>query len=188
MTGLETRAATDDGKSLGLSGYAAKFNERSALIFGEFYEIIAPGAFTRSLAETTVKALWNHNFDLVLGSTKSGTLRLEEDDVGLRMDIDLPDNEWGRFAHDAVRRGDVDGVSFGFYVRDDDWIYLAEEGYHLRTLLDVDLFEISPTGFPVYADSEVEARSVMRAAGLTTKQERDAELRKLLCEIDLMEV
>ncbi|SIQ06123.1 hypothetical protein SAMN05880570_0495 [Paenibacillus sp. RU4T] len=188
MTGLETRAAPDDAKSLMLTGYAAKFNERSALLFGEFYELIAPGAFARSLAETTVKALWNHNFDLVLGSTKSGTLRLEEDDVGLRMEIDLPDNEWGRFAYDAVRRGDVDGVSFGFYVQDAEWIYLPDEGVHLRTLLDVDLFEISPTGFPAYTDSEVEARSVMEAAGLMTKQARQAEMRKLLCDIHLMEV
>ncbi|WP_254068379.1 HK97 family phage prohead protease [Brevibacillus sp. 7WMA2] len=59
---------------------------------------MAPGAFTRSLGENTIKALWNHRTDYVLGSTKNQTLRLSEDDIGLRFELDLPNNTWGKDA------------------------------------------------------------------------------------------
>ncbi|SFJ44062.1 hypothetical protein SAMN02799624_04532 [Paenibacillus sp. UNC496MF] len=192
MTQLETRATGDDGKKLQISGYAAKFNTRSQLLYGEFYEVISPGAFARSLQDNTVKALWNHNFDIVLGSTKSGTLRLAEDDIGLRMDVDLPDNEWGRFAFDAVQRGDVDGVSFGFSIPEggSDFIYLPDEGYYLRTLIAIDLYEVSPTGFPAYRDTELgaEQRNVQADFGIQPVSARNEEMRSLLCQIELMGV
>nr|WP_083677698.1 HK97 family phage prohead protease [Paenibacillus sp. FSL R7-0337] len=75
-----------------MGGYVVKFNQRSQLIWGEFYERVAAGAFSRSLQENVIKAFWNHRSDFVLGSTKPGTLRLLEDDVGLSFEFDLPNN------------------------------------------------------------------------------------------------
>lgn len=183
----EVRAKEDGTKNV--SGYVVKFNMRSQLIWGEFYERVAKGAFAKSLEENTIKALWNHRSDFVLGSTKNATLRLEEDEIGLRFELDLPNNSWGNDAYESINRGDVDGVSFGFVVRSDSWQYLQTEDVYERTLLDIDLFEISPTPFPAYPDSEVGKRSIEGIPD--TKEDRqkqkqqDVQKRKLLLELEL---
>ncbi|WP_379142349.1 HK97 family phage prohead protease [Paenibacillus sp. sgz500992] len=186
---IEVRSTEGEGESQTqtIGGYVVKFNQRSQLIWGEFYERVAKGAFSRSLQENVIKAFWNHRSDFVLGSTKPGTLRLLEDDVGLSFEIDLPNNTWGNDAFESVRRGDVDGVSFGFYVRSngDAWEYIKEEDVYIRTLLDINLFEVSPTPFPAYLDSEVDQRSIDQL-GITSKEQRKNEKEKLLLEIDLL--
>ncbi|MDN4093568.1 HK97 family phage prohead protease [Brevibacillus agri] len=184
---FEIRAKEDGTKTV--TGYVVKFNKRSQLIWGEFYEKVAKGAFSKSLEENTIKALWNHRSDYILGSTKNGTLRLEEDDIGLRFELDLPNNTWGNDAYESIQRGDTDGVSFGFVVRNDNWEYIKDEDVYERTLLDVDLFEISPTPFPAYPDSEVGKRSMEGIPD--TKEERhkrkeqEIHKRKLLLELEL---
>ncbi|WP_079908265.1 HK97 family phage prohead protease [Paenibacillus sp. 32352] len=170
-----------------ISGYVVKWNMRSQLIWGEFYEKVAKGAFARSLEENTIKMLWDHKTNFVLGSTKSSTLRLQEDDTGLYFECDLPNNSWGNDAFESIQRGDVDGVSFGFYVRDDTWQYLRDDDVYERTLLDVDLFETSPTPFPAYQDSEVNSRSI-ESLGIIPKEQRRLSKEKLLFEIDLLAI
>ncbi|WP_411503472.1 HK97 family phage prohead protease [Brevibacillus centrosporus] len=183
---IEFRSSGDDGSTTNtISGYVVKFNQRSQLIWGEFYEKVAKGAFARSLSENVIKALWNHRSDFVLGSTKNQTLRLWEDNVGLRFECDLPNNTWGRDASESIQRGDVDGVSFGFSVRQDAFTYLKEEDVYERTLIDIDLREVSPTPFPAYPDSEVSQRSIDHM-GITTKEQRKLEKEKILLEIDLL--
>lgn len=161
---------------MAIKGYVVKFNERSQLLYDEWYERVAKGAFAKSLEENTIKALWNHNSDIVLGSTKSKTLKLEEDDIGLRFDLELPNSSQAKDIYESIKRGDVDGVSFGFYIRDngDKWEYLKEEDVYERTLLDIDLIEISPTPFPAYPTSEVGKRS-LEANNLKTREERVLE-------------
>ncbi|RPK29862.1 HK97 family phage prohead protease [Paenibacillus xylanexedens] len=189
---IEIRS-TADGESetntRTIGGYVVKFNQRSQLIWGEFYERVAAGAFSRSLQENTIKAFWNHRSDFVLGSTKNNTLRLWEDGTGLAFELDLPNNTWGNDAFESIQRGDVDGVSFGFYVRSDAWQYLKEEDVYERTLLDVNLFEVSPTPFPAYQDSEVNERSaesLLGQAGHMTREQRKLEAEKLMLELDLL--
>lgn len=152
--------ARDDGQTI-IEGYVVKWNQRSHVMtdwWGDkFVERVAKGAFSRSLSEKDeIVAFWAHKSHMILGSTKAGTLELTEDDVGLRYKIVPPDNTWGRDAVESIRRGDVSGTSFAFYVRKDDWEYLAEEDLYQRTLLDVDLIEISPTPLPAYPDSEAQ--------------------------------
>nr|WP_236871015.1 phage portal protein [Brevibacillus laterosporus] len=74
----------------------------------------AQGAFTRSLEENTVKALWNHRTDYVLGSTQNQTLRLSEDDIGLRFELDLPNNTWGKDVTNLSNVGMLTGVHLVF--------------------------------------------------------------------------
>ncbi len=155
--GLELRE-DEDGKKKTLRGYAAKFEKLSHPLYG-FTEKIRRGAFSRSLKEGNVRALWNHNTDWVLGSTKNGTLRLMEDDIGLKFEIDLPDTTVGRDAGVTVSRGDVDGMSFAFETRKQEWDEKKPDNV-IRTLIDVDLKEISPTAFPAYPQTKVSARSV----------------------------
>jgi len=159
---MEVRS--EEGKPTILRGYAAVFEKLSVPLFG-FREKIRKGAFAKSLEKNNIKALWNHNSDFPLGSTKGGTLKLEEDDKGLRFELELPDNSWGRDAEIAVRRKDVDGVSFGFNVNKDEWDRSNEKG-PIRTLVDVNLIEISPTPFPAYPATSVNARSVLTEQGI----------------------
>jgi HK97 family phage prohead protease len=154
----EVEVRTEEDKPPVITGYAARFDKLSVPLWG-FREKIARGAFAKSLREETIKALWNHNSDMVLGSTKNSTLRLWEDDKGLRFELELPDTSWGRDAQESIRRGDVDGVSFGFETRKDQWEGEDDKNV-VRTLLDVRLIEISPTPFPAYPQTKVSSRSV----------------------------
>lgn len=191
--------ARDDGKTV-IEGYVVKWNERSHIMtdwFGDkFVERVAKGAFSRSLSEKEdIKAFWNHNSDMVLGSTKAGTLELVEDDAGLRYAIVPPDTTWGRDAVESIRRGDVSGTSFAFLTRKDDWEYLAEEDLYQRTLLDVDLIEISPTPLPAYPDSEAqlserslsaESKKKLESVKQAVKGGDDNDRRRLQLELEIM--
>jgi HK97 family phage prohead protease len=148
---------TDDGK-ITARGYAAMFEKLSLPIFN-FKEKIRSGAFKKSLAENNVRALWNHNPDIVLGSTKANTLRLQEDEKGLRFELDLPDTQAGRDAAVLISRGDVEGMSFGFRTITQEWDEKDPKNI-VRTLIDLDLREISPTAFPAYPQTKVKVRSV----------------------------
>lgn len=146
ISGLEMRAE-GDGRTF--TGYAALFNADSEPM-GGFTERIAPGAFTRSLKSHgwDVKLLANHDPGRVLGSTRAKTLRLVEDERGLRVEATLPDNTDGRDIAESIRRGDVDAMSFGFTTQPqgDTW---SADG-KIRTLTDVKLYEVSIVAWPAY--------------------------------------
>jgi HK97 family phage prohead protease len=146
----------DDSPGI-LSGYAATFNDLS-LDLGGFREFLRPGAFTRTLAENDIRALYNHDTSAVLGRTKSGTLRLVENDRGLSFQLDLPNTQLARDLMESVRRGDIDGCSFGFQVRQDQWNDV--EGTPTRELIDLDLHEISIVAYPAYPSTEVALRGL----------------------------
>ena len=148
----------DDGKRT-LNGYAVKWNMNSHPIgYDEFRERFAPGAFTQSLAADDQRALWSHDMSRVLGRTGNGTLRLFEDEIGLRFELDLPNTTLGNDTYETIKRGDVDGVSFGFIPRKQEWDETNESGV-IRTISDAELLEISPVAFPAYPDSAVAVRS-----------------------------
>jgi HK97 family phage prohead protease len=156
---VELRESEDGKRSI--NGYAVKWEQLSEKLgyFFRFREKFAKGAFADSLRNDKQKALWNHNSDFVLGSTKSGTLSLVEDEIGLRFNIDLPENTWGKDAYESIKRGDVDGVSFGFKKEVDEWDESDPDNV-IRTIKKAKLFEVSPTPFPAYPQTEVQARSV----------------------------
>ena len=93
--------------------------------------------------------LCNHETGEVLGSTRAGTLTLEEDGHGLKVRAQLPDTTTGRDAAVLLKRGDIDSMSFGFSVPDggDEW---SSDG-RTRTLKSVRLHEVSIVAFPAYA-------------------------------------
>lgn len=148
--------ASGEGEPMRLTGYAAMFNALSEDL-GGFYERIKPGTFKKTLMESDVRALWNHDRNVVLGRTRSGTLRLWEDEVGLAFEIDLPDTQDARDLIILVRRGDVDGMSFGFLTIRDIWEQIGEQ--LIRTLSEVQLFDISPVTFPAYPQTSASVRS-----------------------------
>jgi HK97 family phage prohead protease len=90
-------------------------------------------------------------------------LRIKKDDVGLRFDIDLPNNSWGDDILESIKRGDVDGVSFGFRTEKNGDKWEDRDGCVIRTINKAKLLEISPTPFPSYPQSEVSVRSAEKS-------------------------
>ena len=152
---IERRGAaaglTASGRTL--SGYAATFNDPTAI--GGFTERIAPGAFTRSLASgRDVLALLDHRADVLLGRTRSGSLKLSEDAKGLRFELKVPDTAAGRDVIALAERGDLGGMSFGFVATDEAW-----DG-DTRELRSVELHEVSIVqSWPAYQATEINLRS-----------------------------
>tara|TARA_R110000868_G_scaffold131339_2_gene341330 strand:+ start:567 stop:2474 length:1908 start_codon:yes stop_codon:yes gene_type:complete len=147
---IEVRSA-GEGLPMNFRGYAAVFNAPSEPL--PFTETIRPGAFKRSLqAGREVRMFVNHNTDMVLGSTRSGTIRVTEDKRGLLVEGELPDTTYARDLSVLMQRGDVHGMSFGFSVPrgGDSW---SQDGAQ-RELGEVILHEVSVvTGFPAYPDT-----------------------------------
>lgn len=162
---LEIRQQPGPGDSPAtLIGYGAVFNELSVDL-GGWREIIMPGAFANAITGADVRALWQHNPELVLGRTTNNTLRLAEDDLGLRVEIDIPATTWAADALINLRRGDVDQMSFGFLVPPggDTWRE-TDQSYWLRTLWRVEpLYEVSPVTFPAYPATSIQARNYLAA-------------------------
>lgn len=150
--------APEGGSATLIGGHAAVFNQRSEDL-GGFVEQIAPGAFKSSL-ERDVRALMNHNSDLILGRTSAGTLRLAEDETGLNVEIDTPDTSYARDLLVSMQRGDVREMSFGFLTLQDHWEKVGD--VWVRTLLEVELYEVSPVTFPAYGQTTISARSMDR--------------------------
>jgi HK97 family phage prohead protease len=147
-----------------IEGYAAVYYQPDMSgtefeLFSGAVERIAPGAFDRALAEgQDVRGLFNHDTALVLGRSTAGTLRLRADDVGLRYEIDIPDTQLGRDLAESIRRGDISGSSFAFQVKQQEWRE-TEGGPDVRTILDVDLFDVGPVTFPAYEGASTGTRS-----------------------------
>lgn len=152
VTDMELRLS-DEEESNTIIGYAAVFNSWSEDL-GFFKEQIAPGAFKRTIKNGDVRALINHNPDLVIGRTKNKTLRLSEDDKGLAFEVDLPDTSYALDLRESIRRKDITQNSFGFQTIKDEW---SEDGKR-RTLKEVKLFDVSPVTFPAYKQTTVKMR------------------------------
>lgn len=162
MTNLEKRGGvngvemrSDEGKRT-LIGYAAIFNSDTTI--GDYFiERIDPGAFNKALGGD-VRALVDHDTGRVIGRTKSGTLRLAVDVRGLRVEIDIPDTADGRDLWTLVERGDISGMSFGFRVTKQSWDETGD--MPVRTVLEVELYEVSACAFPAYDDTTLGVRSL----------------------------
>jgi len=135
-----------------------------------FREQIAPGAFAKALDEKRdVVFLVNHDPNLVLGRTGNGTLNLAEDERGLVVEGDFPDTSYARDLATLIERRDVSQMSFGFRVREDKWERRGLE--NVRTLVDVDLLDVSAVTFPAYEETNAEVEERMLATALREVRE-----------------
>lgn len=157
----ELRAAPD---SRTIEGYAAVFNSESE-DFGWFVEEIAPGAFDDVLGND-VRALFNHDNNLILARTTSKTLEISVDERGLKYKFEAPNTSVGNDLLESIRRGDVSQSSFGFTVADAKWedLEMMKDGKKWfktkRTILKLErLYDVSPVTFPAYPDTDVALRS-----------------------------
>ena len=168
-TNFEIRE-TGDGMSF--TGYAAVFNSDSEPL--PFIERIAPGAFKRSLqSRNEVKLLWNHDAGEPLASVRGGTLRLVEDEIGLRVEATLANTTRGRDVAELIRSKTIDSMSFGFSVIKDSW---SADG-STRTLEAVRLFETSVVSFPAYTSTAGTISVRSASTGIDADQLADALMR-----------
>lgn len=142
-----------------IAGYFIVYNQQTELWKG-FFEEIAKGACTKSLGLNDIRALYNHDTNFVLGRKSVGTLFLREDDYGVYGEIIINDNDSEALnVYERVKRGDIDGCSFGFYsdYENEEYIRLTED-ITKCIIKEVDVREISVCPFPAYPQTQISAR------------------------------
>lgn len=155
--GIPAEIREDDDGGVRVSGHAAVFNEE-ADIAGLFREVIAPGAFADAITRDDVVFLVNHN-GLPLARTRSGTLKLREDDRGLYMETVLdPEDPDVRAITGKMKRGDLDKMSFGFRAELQEWDDTQDPP--LRTIKKASLFDVSVVTMPAYEGTDIGLRSL----------------------------
>jgi len=148
---LEVRAEGDGNT---LVGYASVFDSPSEPM--PFIEYVKRGAFSKTINDgADVRLLIDHE-GVPLARTKSGTLVLEEDERGLRVEADLdPSNPDAARIISAMKRGDLSQMSFAFRTVKDNW----NNDRSVRELREVQLFDVSVVTFPAYEETVAELRS-----------------------------
>jgi HK97 family phage prohead protease len=139
-----------------IQGYGAIYDAESSDL-GYFREVYKAGCFTESLSND-IRALVDHDPSKIIGRTASKSLSLYDEPIGLKVEIAPANTQSGRDITESVRRGDVDGMSLGFYVLDDKWS--MKNGMPFRELLKVDLFDVSIVTFPAYESTTAYVRGL----------------------------
>jgi HK97 family phage prohead protease len=160
FTNLEMRA---NGDGTTLVGYAAVWDSPSEPL--PWIEYVRRGAFAKTLKDgADVRLLIDHE-GVPLARTKSGTLRLMEDDRGLRTETDLdPMNPDAARIISAMRRGDLSQMSFAFRTVKDSW----NADRTVRELREVRLYDVSVVTFPAYEETVAELRASLRGDTVST--------------------
>lgn len=174
MDGIEVRAldlnindVDEESKEMKLQGYVA--TDASSHILGKegkkkWREVIAPGTFRNAIAKAKrlkegIDLLADHDTKKILASTANGSLKLEEDEVGLYFEATVSPTSYGRDLYVLVKDGIIKGLSFGMKVLNEDWS-LAADGMPLRTISEIELFEVSALKTPAYPTTLLEARGM----------------------------
>lgn len=192
MNNIEYRtfAFTDDNydaDSHVIRGLAIPVESRSQLLGGKFYEVIAREAVSQELIDQNdVRLLYDHNPAAgTIGRSKFGvgTLRLYVDDEGLKFECEIPNTPFGKTIEEGIRRRDIDGVSFGFYVGKDEKEKNADGTFNRRVLSFRKLVEISVLDvLPAYTDTQVAVRAIEEIEEqekIEAKKKNDEELEKI---------
>jgi HK97 family phage prohead protease len=164
--------ASDKTGSLAFRGRPWVYGQMSDDL-GGWSELIDPGAATRTLAASPdVRFLVNHDSNLLLARTSSGTLRLSEDDDGGLAEADMANVSYARDLAELIDRGDLNQMSFGFWITSDSW---SGNIHHVREF-DLDGGDVSAVTFPAFPQTSAELRSAV--ARVVAGDQRDGRSRE----------
>lgn len=155
--------AINDGDRLTVSGIVNRLGSVSEILTNphtgrKFRETIEQGVFTRAIQKAQrVDFLSMHDKNQILSSTDNNSLELRETPQGLQMDASISGTSWGRDTYQLITDGIIKGMSFGMKVLKQDWS-MGQDGIPLRTIKDIDIFEVSAVRSPAYKSSSIEAR------------------------------
>lgn len=195
---LRVDPITHGKKTPTIRGYSARFNTLSETMpiidggkqIGTFREQLLPGCFADALPTSDVRALINHDPNLILGRNTAGTLRLSEDEVGLRFEIDPPETTCSKDIQVSMQRGDITQCSFGFNVAKGGDTYRKDPdvpGGYIRDIRKISrLFDVSVVTYPAYEDTDCAVRTIVgqmqaeeeSAAQAVAEQEEEERLRE----------
>jgi len=150
---IEVRT-NEENEGLTVTGYAVRYNEPSQPLEYGFKEVIKPNAFTDSLKTRNIIALYNHDSNELLASTKANTLRLEERSDGIFFEMDLLEER--RELFNLIKRGDLSNMSFGFTCEKEKFTRNGDTD--IREVLKGTLFECSLVHTPAYQTTSVVAQ------------------------------
>ena len=174
FTGTVIARAEGEGMPKVIGGIAAVINSVTDL--GYFEEVIEQGAFDNALSkEYDIRCLFNHEAELILGRTLSGTCNVFVNADGNLEYTWVPDyeNPTHMSVVRSIMRGDITQSSFAFTIKEQKWSESTKyESMGKRTITMIeDLYDVSPVTYPAYADTEADARSVVALRD----QEREIE-------------
>lgn len=153
----------EDGNPI-IDGYATVYDVAYDVAGGPpwgWSETIVGGACQKSVASRDdVRFLVNHD-GLALARTKSRTLTLESDQVGLRTEAHLDAKSFTvNDLVSAMERGDMDEMSFAFRVIRQEW----NDDFTERQILEVKLYDVSVVTYPANPYTVAQVRDAAPAA------------------------
>lgn len=167
----------DEGKTGHIvEGLAAVYEQETTIVeerngkLHKFIEVIRTGAFDETNFDD-VRMLVNHELKGIPlarsrrnnKSDKPNTMQLSVNENGLnvRADLDTENNEQARAVYSAIDRGDMDGMSFIFFVSPDNEKWSERDGVAYREIFKVDeVVEVSAVNFPAYGGTNIDSRSL----------------------------
>ena len=173
---LEVRAGEgDDGEGFRVRGHAMTWDDPYTV--WDFEEQVDRGAVPDDIGSQDVFAFWSHDSSIPLARTLNGTLQLVKDEKGLAVDFELPASRAAEA--EAISTGLVDRMSVGFFVVRQQWEE-RKDLPDLRTILEMQLLEVSPVAIPANPNTDLSAREKeylveARAACLGAECKRDSE-------------
>lgn len=142
-------------------GYASVFG-----VVDQGMDVVAPGAFSKTLGKRKVKMLWQHDTSDVIGVWEE----IREDERGLYVKGRcLPEVAKGAEAIALMKAGAIDSMSIGYRTMEAE---PDSDQRHVRKLLEIDLFEISLVTFPMLPDARITS-----VKSITTEREFERFLR-----------
>jgi hypothetical protein len=163
---IENRFETrEDGQEV-VVGYGSIWNSRSENL-GGFYEYISPDAISQeTIDKSDVRALINHDPNLVLARSTAGNLSLSVDEKGLRYEFSIPETSYGKDLAINMKNGNINQSSFAFTVGADEWS-TDEDGNDIRTITSIEkLYDVSPVTYPAYSQAESDLVVAQRALAM----------------------
>ena len=154
----------DHSEDRKIGGYVHVTERESETLYSQqsgkwIKEVMKKGVFERALAKNqSIPCLLEHNWDRELAHTSKGTLELREDNIGLRFDAIITDDE----VYEQIRSGAINSCSFGFTVEEQDFEDINSR-FEKRYVHEINLKEISLVKNPAYVGSLVESRNLEMA-------------------------